>query len=150
LRTTAVYGTAMVVLATAVNLLHGVSHLGQEVLSLQPWQWAYVTCVIFLAPVVAAVLLWSPYRLAGAWLLLCSMAGSFVFDLAYHFLIEGPDNVFTLEPGAWLVPFWLSSVLLVATSGLGALVGGWAVFTLSRLQTRTPSGSHVAIEKGRR
>ena len=55
MRTTAVYGTAVVVLATAVNLLHGVSHVGQEVLSLQPWQWAYVTCAIFIAPVVAAV-----------------------------------------------------------------------------------------------
>jgi hypothetical protein len=119
LRTKAVHGTAMVILATAVNLLHGISHVGQEVLSLQVWQWAYVTCVIFLAPVVAALLLWSPYRLAGAWLLLGSMAGSLVFDLAYHFLIEGPDNVFTLEPGAWLVPFRLSAVLLVATSGLG-------------------------------
>jgi hypothetical protein len=150
LRTTAVYGTAMVALATAVNLLHGVSHVGQEALSLQAWQWAYVTCVIFLAPVVAAVLLWSPYRLAGAWLLFGSMAGSFVFDLAYHFLIEGPDNVFTLEPGAWLMPFRLSAVLLVAMSGLGALVGGWAVLTLLRPQTRTPSGSLVAVEKGRR
>jgi len=150
MRTTAVYGTAMVVLATAVNLLHGVSHVGQEVLLLQEWQWAYVACVIFLAPIVAAVLLWSPYRLAGAWLLFSSMAGSLVFDLAYHFLIEGPDNVFTLEPSAWLAPFRLSAVLLLAMSGLGMLVGGWAVFRLSRLQTRTPSGSHVAVEKGRR
>src|SRR5215217_9725273 len=138
----------MVVLATAVNLLHGVSHVGQEVLSLQPWQWAYVTCVIFLAPVVAAVLLWSPYRMAGAWLLFGSMAGSFVFDLAYHFLIEGPDNVFTLEPGAWLMPFQISSLLLVATSGLGALVGGWAVLRFSRL--RTPSQGPVLTEKGHR
>jgi hypothetical protein len=135
LRTTAVYGTAMVVLATAVNLLHALSHVGQEVLDLQAWQWAYVICIIFLAPVVAAVLLWTSFRLAGAWLLLGSMAGSFVFDLAYHFLIEGPDNVFTLEPGAWLVPFRLSAVLLVAMSGLGALVGGWAVLRLLRLQT---------------
>jgi hypothetical protein len=150
MRKTAVYGTAMVVLATAVNLLHGVSHVGQEVLLLQAWQWAYVTCVIFLAPIVAAVLLWSRYRLAGAWLLFSSMAGSLVFDLAYHFLIEGPDNVFTLEPGAWLVPFRLSAVLLVAMSGLGMVVGGWAVFRLSRLQMRTSSGSHVAVEKGRR
>jgi hypothetical protein len=140
----------MVVPATAVNLLHAVSHFGQEVLSLHAWQWAYVTCVIFLAPVVAAVLLWSPYRLAGAWLLFGSMAGSFAFDLAYHFLIEGPDNVFTLEPGAWLMPFRLSAVLLVATSGLGALVGGWAVLRLSRLQARTSPGSHMAVEEGRR
>ena len=150
MRTTAVYGTAMVVLATVFNLLHAISHFGQEVVLLQAWQWVYVTCVIFLAPVVAAVLLWSPYRLAGAWLLFSSMAASFVFDLAYHFLIEGPDNVFTLEPGAWLVPFRLSSVLLVVASGLGVLVGGWAVLRLSRLQTRTPPGSHLAMEKGRR
>ncbi len=119
-------------------------------MSLHAWQWAYVTCVIFLAPVVAAVLLWSPYRLAGAWLLFGSMAGSFAFDLAYHFLIEGPDNVFTLEPGAWLMPFRLSAVLLVATSGLGALAGGWAVLRLSRLQARTSPGSHMAVEEGRR
>lgn len=148
MRTTAVYGTAMVVLATAVNLLHGVSHVGQEVLSLQAWQWAYVTCVIFLAPVVAAVLLWSRFRLAGAWLLLGSMAGSLVFDLAYHFLIEGPDNIFTLKPGAWLAPFQVSSVLVVGTSGLGVVVGGWAVLRLSR--SRTLSGSRVAAEEGRR
>jgi hypothetical protein len=148
LRTTAVYGTAMVVLATAVNLLHGISHVGQEVLSLQAWQWAYVICVIFLATVVAAVLLWSPNRLAGAWLLFGSMAGSLVFDLAYHFLIAGPDNVFTLEPGTWLVPFRLSAVLLVATSGLGVLVGGWAVLRLSRL--RTPSEDPVLAERGQR
>ena len=148
MRATAVYGTAMVALATAVNLLHGVSHVGQEVLSLQAWQWAYVTCVIFLTPVVAAVLLWSPYRLAGAWLLFGSMAGSLVFDLAYHFLIEGPDNVFTLESGAWLVPFQISSVLLVATSGLGVLVGGWAVLRFSRL--RIPSEDPVLAEKGHR
>jgi hypothetical protein len=148
LRTTAVYGTTMVILAMSVNLLHGISHVGQEVLSLQAWQWAYVGCVIFLAPVIAAVLLWSPYPLAGAWLLFGSMVGSFIFDLAYHFLIEGPDNVLTLEPGAWLVPFRISALLLVATSGLGALVGGWAVLRLSRLQT--PSEDHMLIEKAQR
>lgn len=46
MRTTAVYGTAMVVLATVVNLLRGISPLGQEVLSLQAWQSTYVVCVI--------------------------------------------------------------------------------------------------------
>lgn len=148
MRATAVYGTAMVVLATVVDLLHGVSHVGQEVLSLQAWQWAYVACVIYLAPVVAAVLLWSPYRLAGAWLLFGSMVGSLVFDLAYHFLLDGPDNVFTLEPGAWLAPFQISSVLLVATSGLGVLVGGWAVLRLLRL--RPPPEGAVLAEKGQR
>src|SRR5829696_6411146 len=31
-----------------------------------------------------------------------------------------------------LVPFWGSSVILVAVSGLGCLIGGWVVARLSR------------------
>jgi hypothetical protein len=139
MRKAAVYGTAVVVLATVANILHAVSHAGQGVMSLEAWQWAYVVGIIFLAPIVAAVLLWTPYQMVGVWLLLASMAGSFLFDLAYHFLIPGPDNVFTLQPGAWLAPFWVSSVLLVAASGLGTLVGGWAVGRLSRSGSGTPS-----------
>jgi len=77
MRKTALYATVAVVLSTVVNLAHGISHVGQDVISLQYWQWAYVICVIFLAPVIAAVLLWTPNRLVGAWLLLGSMAGSF-------------------------------------------------------------------------
>jgi hypothetical protein len=135
----AVYGTAVVVLAMAANLLHAISHVGQDVLSLEVWQWGYVVGVIFASPIVAAALLWTRYRRLGALLLLASMAGSFVFDLAYHFLIPGPDNVFTLQPGAWLIPFRVSSVMLVAVSGLGSLVGGWAVARLSCFGTGTPS-----------
>ena len=76
----------------------------------------------------------------GAWLLLASMVGSFVFDLAYHFLIPGPDNVFTLQPGAWLIPFRVSSVMVVAVSGLGSLVGGCRPWhpELSRVMGRPP------------
>jgi hypothetical protein len=99
MRKTAVYGTSAVVLATAINLTHTVSHVGQNVFSLEAWQWVYVIVVIYLAPIVAAVLLWTPLRLAGARLLLGSMAGSLASDCAYHFLIPGPDNVFTLERG---------------------------------------------------
>ena len=135
----AVYGTAVVLLATATNLLHAASHAGQGVLSLEAWQWAYVAGVIFVSPAVAAAMLWTRYCLAGAWLLLASMVGSLVFDFAYHFLIEGPDNAFTLEQGAWLVPFRVSSALLIATSGLGSLVGGWVVVVLSRSGAGTPS-----------
>jgi hypothetical protein len=148
MRKTAAFGTVMVLLATATNLVHAVSHVGQHVLTLEAWQWAYVICVIYLAPIVATVLLWTPYRLAGAWLLLASMAVSFLFDFAYHFLIPGPDNVFTLQPGAWLGMFWGSSVLLVAVSGLGTLVGGWAVVRISR--SRAEALSTVGPEHSRR
>jgi hypothetical protein len=144
MRKATVYGTAMVLLAMAANLLHAVSHAGQGVLSLEAWQWEYVVGVIFVSPIIAAALLWTRFRLVGAWLLLASMVGSFVFDFAYHFLIPGPDNVFTLQPGAWLIPFRVSSVMLVAVSGLGSLVGGWAVARLSHFGTGTPSTAKAA------
>ncbi len=64
-------------------------------MSLPAWQLAYIVVVIYAAPVVAAVLLWTRYCLAGAWLLVASMAGSLVFGLLYHFLLPGSDNVFT-------------------------------------------------------
>ena len=114
MRKTAAFGTVMVLLATATNLVHAVSHVGQHVLTLEAWQWAYVICVIYLAPIVATVLLWTPYRLAGA----------------------------------WLGMFWGSSVLLVAVSGLGTLVGGWAVVRISR--SRAEALSTVGPEHSRR
>lgn len=142
----AIYGTAVVVLATASNLLHAVSHVGQNVMDLHAWQWTYVTVIIFLAPIVAAVLLWTPRRVAGAWLLLGSMAGSFAFDFAYHFLLPGPDNVFTLRPGQWLAPFWATSVSLVAVTGIGTLVGVWVVSRTARLATRSRSSARGTPE----
>jgi hypothetical protein len=140
----AVYGTAVVLLATAANLLHAVSHAKQGVMSLETWQWAYVVGVIFVSPILAAALLWTRYRSVGAWLLLGSMAGSFLFDLGYHFLAPGPDNVFTLQPGAWLVPVWVSSMLLVAICGLGTLIGAWAVGRLPRFGPGTTSTAKPA------
>lgn len=91
----ALMGTMVVVGSAAVNAAHTVSHAGQHIMSLPAWQLAYIVVVIYAAPVFAAVLLWTRYCLAGAWLLVASMAGSLVFGLLYHFLLPGSDNVFT-------------------------------------------------------
>ncbi len=96
------------------------------------WQWSYVISVIFISPVVAAVLLWTRYRLAGAWLLIGSLAGALLFGLAFHYLIPGADNVFTLEPGVWRGPFSATAAFVAFSETLGTLVGIWAVVRLSR------------------
>jgi hypothetical protein len=67
-------------------------------MSLPAWQLTYIAVVIYAAPVVAAVLLWTRYGLAGAWLLIAAMAGSLVFGLLHHIVVPGPDNVFTQSP----------------------------------------------------
>src|SRR5215217_3737541 len=132
MRKVALYGTVAVILATVANVLHTVSHAGQYLMSLPAWQLVYVTVVLYLAPIVAVVLLWSRFRRAGAWLLFASMAGSSVFGLAYHFVVPGPDNVFAWHPGAWRAPFQVSAALLLLVDGIGCLIGVWALNTLSR------------------
>ena len=112
----------MAVLAVGANSAHGLAHAGQSVISLPIWQWFYVTTVVYLAPIAAAILLPRSGR-KGAWLLLLSMAGAFVFDLTYHFVVPGPDNVFSLRAGAWRAPFVGSAVLVSLLSGVGALIG---------------------------
>lgn len=122
-RSEAVLGTAVVAVSATVNAAHTVSHAGQHVTSLPAWQLAYIAIVVYSAPVVAAVLLWTRSRRSGAWLLAASMAGSLLFGLLYHFLVPGPDNVFAHPPGSWKAAFVVTAVLLALLQAAGALVG---------------------------
>ena len=79
MRKAALYGTGVVIVNVVDNLLHAASHLGQHVMSLPARQLSHVASVIFVAPVAAAVLLWTRYPREGARVLLAPMAGSFVF-----------------------------------------------------------------------
>jgi len=125
----ALYGTLAAVLATIAHVLHGISHVEHQV-PLAAWQWAYVIFVVFLAPVVAAMLLWTRMQRVGAWLFLASMAGALIFNLAFHFLVSGPDNVFTLNPGAAREAFRFSAVLVALSEALGCVAGIWALSKL--------------------
>jgi hypothetical protein len=121
-RRAAYLGTVVVGLSVAVNLLHTASHAGQHLMPLPAWQLAYVA-VVYAAPVVAAVLLWTRRGLAGAWLLAAAMAGSLAFGLLYHFVVPGPDNVFTQPPGTWRATFVVTALLLVPLQAIGVRVG---------------------------
>ena len=127
-RNVAFLATAVIVVSAVVNVAHTASHAGQHLMSLPGWQLAYIAIVIYAAPVVAASLLWTRYRFAGAWLL----AGSFAFGLLYHFVIPGPDNVFMQPPGTWRTAFGVSAALLLPLQGTGCLVGLWAARASSR------------------
>jgi hypothetical protein len=131
-RNVAFLATAVVVVSAVVNVAHTASHAGQHLMSLPGWQLAYIAIVIYAAPLVAASLLWTQYRFAGAWLLAASMAGSFAFGLLYHFVIPGPDNVFTQPPGTWRTVFGVSAALLLPLQGAGCLVGLLAARASSR------------------
>ena len=147
MRKVALYGTLAAVLATLAHVLHGSSHVEHRV-PLDAWQWVYVIFVVFLAPVVAAMLLWTRLRRLGAWLLLASMTGALVFGLAFHFLIFGPDNVFTLNPGAGREAFRVSAVLIALTEVLGCVVGVWVLSKLPRFTGGAAGTMHPRRSSG--
>ena len=49
----ALYGTLVAVLNAVTNLLHTISHVGQQLMVLPAWQLAYAIVVIYFAPAVA-------------------------------------------------------------------------------------------------
>ena len=137
MRKMALCGTLAVVLATLAQMAHGAYHDEARV-PLVAWQWAYVVAVVFVAPIVAAVLLWGRFRTVGAWLLLASMGGSLLFGLAYHFVVAGPDNVFTNDAGA---PFAVTAVLVALSETFGVAV---VIRALDWLSRAAPSGGTAA------
>ncbi|MCA1717367.1 MAG: hypothetical protein LC781_11230 [Actinobacteria bacterium] len=66
------------------------------------------------------------------WLFLASMAGALIFGLVFHFLVSGPDNVFTLNPGAGREAFRFSAALIALVEALGCVAGIWALSKLPR------------------
>jgi len=122
--------TLVVLLHLAVSVFHGAGHEKLHI-AISDWQQKFVIVVILGAPVLAAILLWTRLRAVGAWLLLVSMAGAFVFGLYYHFIYPSPDNVAMIPPMDGKLPFQITAVLLAVLEALGC----WLAMGMLR---RTP------------
>jgi glucan phosphoethanolaminetransferase (alkaline phosphatase superfamily) len=124
------YATLVVLLHLAVSVFHGAGHEKLHI-AISDFQQKFVVVVILAAPVLAAILLWTRLRAVGAWLLLISMAGAFVFGLYYHFIYPSPDNVAMIPPMDGRLPFQITAVLLAVLEALGCWLG-------MRMLGRTP------------
>jgi hypothetical protein len=116
------YGTAIVVLHLIANGLHGLAHVKIPV-SLSLLQSLFVGIVIFLAPVIAAILLWTPFYRIGSWLLLSSIAGSLLFGIYNHFIVISPDHVSQVSLAGWGLLFQITAILIVIVDGFGCWIG---------------------------
>lgn len=118
----ATYATIVVLAHALVGWLHGRAHSALDV-PLTPAQDAFVYVVIVAAPLIAAALLWTPWRSWGTILLFASMAGSLIFGVYFHFVAIGPDHVSMLQEGTARSMFQVTAVLLSLTETLGAVIG---------------------------
>jgi hypothetical protein len=126
------YATAVVAAHALFTGLHGAAHAGANV-PMSPLANVFIGVVIVAAPLVAAALLRTRARRAGAWLLLLSMAGSLVFGVVNHFVVAGPDHVSHVGgAGVWRPAFVATAVLIALVEFAGSALGLWAVAATRR------------------
>jgi hypothetical protein len=120
------YGTAIVVLHSIAHGLHGLTHV-QIPVPLSLLQLVFIGIVIWLVPIIAAALLWTPFYRIGGWLLLSSMVGAVLFGIYNHFIVISPDHVSQVSFTGWGLLFQLTAILTLIVDGLGSWIGYWAV-----------------------
>ena len=91
--------TLLVAVHLAASLWHGSAHT-RLAIDLPPAKTLFVFIVILIAPIVAALLVWTRYISIGLWVLFISMLGSFLFGVYHHYLLVSPDNVRHLPAGS--------------------------------------------------
>jgi hypothetical protein len=125
------YGTAIVVFHAIANGSHGLAHVEIPV-ALSLLQTLFIGIVIFLIPIIAAVLLWTQFYRIGSWLLLGSMTGSLLFGLYNHFIVMSPDHVSQVSFAGWGLLFQVTAFLILIVDGLGCGVGVWAIKAIQK------------------
>jgi phage tail protein X len=120
------YGTTIVIIHAIMVALHGLAHEKIPV-PLSLLQSLFVSVVIVLIPIVAIVLLWTPFEHVGRWLFLGSMTGALLFGIYNHFISISPDHISQISFEGWGVVFNITAFLLLITEAIGCGVGIWTV-----------------------
>ncbi len=116
------FALAMILAHVVVQFFHGAAH-GRLGIGLSAAEKLFVGIVIFIAPLLAGILLAMKLHRAGAALLVVSMAGSFLFGVYKHFVAAGLDNVASHPFRGWGLTFQATAVLLGLTEALGCWAG---------------------------
>jgi hypothetical protein len=116
--------TAFVVVHLAASLWHGGAHT-QLAIELPPAKTVFVFVVILIAPIVAALLVWTRYVSIGLWVFLISMLGALLFGAYHHYVLVSPDNIGHLPAGSTESHSqFITSAAVIALLELGSALYG--------------------------
>lgn len=91
--------TGLVAIHLVASLWHGNAHT-QLAIDLPPEKTLFVYIVIIIAPIVAAVLVWTRYITIGLLVFFLSMLGAVLFGAYHHYVLVSPDNISHLPAGS--------------------------------------------------
>ena len=111
---------AVVLIHLALSFVHGAAHAGAAV-ALDRAGTTFVYIVILAGPLVGLAVA-ARWPLAGSAIVALTMAGSLVFGLINHFIIQGADHVARVAP-AWRTLFASTAALLVLVEAAGTAIG---------------------------
>jgi hypothetical protein len=123
------YGSAIVVIHEIINGLHGLAHIRIPV-PLSPLQSLLVLVVIFLAPIIAAILLWTRFNRTGIWFLLNALIGSILVSTYIHVIAMSPAHISQVAWQGWGLLFYVTAILSLVIDGLGCWLCGQALKSL--------------------
>jgi hypothetical protein len=123
--------TGLIAVHLLVTVWHGRAHEALAV-ALSPMQNAFVFVVIVLAPILAAILVWTRYLRSGAWMFFLSMLGSLLFGAWHHYVLVSSDNVHHLPGGGSGAQssFIQSAAVLALLELVSTLYGAFCVLRL--------------------
>jgi hypothetical protein len=113
-------GTLIVLVHMIVVFGHGAAHSHLRI-EPSPWQNSFIAIVIFAAPAIAALLLWTRWQKTGLHVLGASLGGSLLFGLYYHFVAGGLDSVFNPIRSHWNSWFRITAVLIALVELTGCI-----------------------------
>ncbi len=127
--------TGLVAVHLAASLWHGNAHTRLAVY-LPTEKTLFVFIVIFIAPIVAAALVWTRYISSGLWVLFLSMLGSFLFGTYHHYVLVSPDNIGHLPAGSpEMHSQFITSAVVIALLELAASL--YAAYCLGRYRSQS-------------
>jgi hypothetical protein len=115
-------GTALVAVRAVPLVLHSAAHVELKIFLPSVLANVYIWVVLFIAPVVAAVLLWTSAARVGAWLLFWSMLGSLMFELYNHFMVMSPDHVSQVPDTFWGHMFQITAAATAILEAAGCAI----------------------------
>jgi len=120
----------LVAVHVVASSLHGWSHLHAGVPTTLVQNVFISVVIVAIPPLAAASIALRRWRLGYA-LLFWSMASSFIFGIAFHFVVDTPDSVVNVC-GAGARMFLVSAVVLALVELVGTV---WGAYCWRRLST---------------